>query len=75
MRDSLTSREVEIVLAYADCDMNTSATAAVLKCHKSTVTRAFTRIFQQTGFNPSEFWDLHAIINELEKEDCGGRKD
>ena len=75
MREFLTQRETEIILAYADCDMKTSATASALGCHKSTVTRAFTKIFRQTGFNPSEFWDLHAIINELEKEDCGERKD
>lgn len=74
MRETLTHREVEILLAYADCDMMTSRTARYLGCHKSTVTRAFSRIFRQTGFNPSEFWDLHAIINEIEKGDFGGRE-
>ena len=68
MRENLTEREVEILLAYADCDMKTSATAATLGCHKSTVTRAFVKIFRQTGFNPSEFWDLFAIMKGLEEE-------
>lgn len=73
MREVLTEREVEFVLAYADCDMKTSLTAKALCCTPRTVSRIIGNIFRETGFNPAEFWDLHNIIKELEKEEDFGR--
>ena len=75
MRETLTEREVEFVLAYADCDMKTSLTAKALNCTPRTVLRMSNKIFRETGFNPAEFWDLHAIIKELEKEEGFGRQE
>lgn len=73
MREALTEREVEFLLAYADCDMRTTLTARALGCHKATVPRIINRIFRETGFNPAEFWDLFEIMKELEKEESIGR--
>lgn len=73
MRFSLTKKEIEIIIFYADCNMRTSTAATLLGCHKSTVTRAFSKIFKRTGYDPSDFWDLHTIISELEKEGYGER--
>lgn len=69
MRENLTEREVEILLCYADCDMQTAPTAMMLGINRKTVARAFSKIFAETGFDPTEFWDLFAIMKELQKEE------
>lgn len=69
MREELTAREVEILLAFADCDMKTTLAAKSLKMHRSSFWRAMQTIFRETGYNPLEFWDLHQIMKALEQEE------
>jgi len=75
MRDILTDKEVELLLTFADMDMKMRPTAEAMHYDRRTIWSMLEKIFQETGFNPREFWDLFAIMKELEKEDADGRED
>ena len=73
MRDILTDQEVELLLCYADYDMRVRPTAAAMHFDRRTIYSKLEKIFRETGYNPLEFWDLFAIMKELEKEGVDGR--
>lgn len=74
MRELLTEREIDFLFCFADCDMKTQKTALAMDCHKATVTRAFGVIYRKTGYDPTEFWDLYEILQQLGKEGINGRQ-
>ena len=71
MRETLTKQEVEILLCFADMDMKVKPTAEAMHYDRRTIWVTLEKIFRDTGFNPREFWDLHEIMKQLEKEDGG----
>lgn len=74
MKDILTPEEIELILCWADFDMKVTPVAQTLHFCRKTIWEKITRIFQKTGYNPREFWDLHEIIKELERDDADGEQ-
>lgn len=67
MRESLSEREVELLLCFADYDMRVTPTAKALRCHPKTVSRTLKKIFRETGYDPAQFWDLYEIMKKIEE--------
>jgi carbohydrate diacid regulator len=64
----LDDKKREIVRAFADCNMNVSATAKKLYLHRNTVVYHLEHIHRQTGLNPLNFYDLIKLLEIV--EDC-----
>ena len=58
----ITEREVEIILAIADNDMNLSKVSRNIFYHRNAVEYNIDKIHKKTGLNPKNFYDLCALI-------------
>lgn len=74
MRELLTDEEYELLLLFADYDMVATKTAEAANISDRTLRRRFDGIFRKVWFNPLEFWDLHNLLNALDKEETNGRR-
>lgn len=52
----------EILIAFAECNMNVCETARVLVYHRNTVDYHLKRIEEKTGLNPKCFFDLVKLL-------------
>ena len=64
----LTDRDREILLAYAECNMNCNAVAEILIMHRNTVQYHLDKIQRVTGLNPNSFYDLVERILGVRKQ-------
>lgn len=52
----------EILIAFAECNMNASETARVLIYHRNNVDYHLERIEEKTGLDPKCFFDLVKLL-------------
>lgn len=62
----LSPEQVQIVRALADCDMILSRAARALYRGRAGLQYHLDKIFELTGLNPMNFYDLHKLIRIIE---------
>lgn len=62
-------RDVEIILALAENNMNETKTARILFMHRNTVVYHIGKVKRTTGLDPMNFYDLHKLVQM-----AGGRR-
>lgn len=62
MNFDLSEQRCNIILAFADNNMNVSNTAKQLFMHRNTVVYHLERIKEFTDKNPFNFYDLHDLV-------------
>lgn len=62
----MTPFEIELIRAYAECDMSLAATARRMYVHKNTVIYQFEKIKKKTGLNPRTFGGLTELLSRIE---------
>lgn len=60
--DCMTSKEIAIIRELAVCSMNVSKTAINLSYHYSTLLYHLDRIYNKTGLDPRNFFDLVELL-------------
>lgn len=65
--DSLSKEEIELLMRYATCNMSMRQTSAATYYDKRTIAKKLLQISNKTKMNVWRFWDLHDLMNELEK--------
>lgn len=58
----MTDVEKNIVLSYAENDMNETKTARAIHYHRNTIEYHFKKITEKYGLNPHKFYDLIKLI-------------
>lgn len=76
MRELLTDREVEILRTFANFNMHYQPTANAVHYHRRTLFNIFASIYKRTGLDPTTFWDLAHLIENIDREeaDRGGKE-
>ena len=59
-------RDVEIILALADNNLNESETSRALYMHRNTVVYRIRKIKRLTGLDPTKFHDLCKLIQRVQ---------
>ena len=67
MNKKLTQAEKETLMAYADNDMNLTATAKEMYCHYTTIWYRMDRVAIKTGLNPKCFYELVELMDMARK--------
>lgn len=67
MDKELTDIDIQVVLAFADNNMDATKTGRNLFLHKSTVRYHLESVWEKTGLNPLKFYDLVALVRILTK--------
>lgn len=65
----MTEREIEIIKALADNNMNVSKTAKKVFACRNTVEYQISKIHNYTGLNPKNFYDLCKLLQMVEKRE------
>lgn len=60
-------RDVKIILAMADNDMNILQTANSVFMHRNTVVYHITKIYKATGLDATKFYDLCELLKMVKK--------
>ena len=63
----ITKLDAEIILAYAEYDMNALEVARQIYVHPNTVDYHLNKVKRVTGLNPYRFYDLHELVGIAEK--------
>lgn len=63
----LTKHEQQILIAYAECDMNTAEVSKKLYMHRNTIKYHLDKICKKTGLNPNKFYDLIKLLKIISK--------
>lgn len=58
--------EIEVIRAYAACEMNASKTAKMLFVHMNTVHYQLDKIKKKTGLNPRTFSGLTELLSRID---------
>lgn len=58
----MTRQQAEIILAYAESDMNAVATGKKIYMSEASVSYHLMRIREQMGWNPKKFFDLCYLV-------------
>lgn len=58
----MNEKQARAVIALADNNMNVQATADQLYYHRNTVIYHLSRVYEQTGKNPMNFYDLCELL-------------
>lgn len=58
----MTKQQAEIILAYAECNMNAVAAGRKIYMSEANVSYHLSQIRKQTGKNPKRFYDLCCLI-------------
>lgn len=69
----MTAKQAEIILAYAECNMNTVAAGRKVYMSEGSVSYHLTQIRKQTGLNPKRFYDLCRLVG-IATQRLGGVK-
>lgn len=67
MKEHLTDVDVQVVLAFADNDMNVSETSRKLFMHRNTTHYHLERVGKRTGLSPLKFYDLVQLVGILKE--------
>lgn len=67
MAKGLTDVDIQVVLAFADNNMNATETGKNLFLAKSTVQYHLESVGKKTGLNPFRFYDLVKLVRRLKK--------
>ena len=67
MAKGLTDVDIQVVLAFADNNMNATETGKNLFLAKSTVQYHLESVWKKTGLNPLKFCDLVKLVRRLKK--------
>lgn len=59
---ALTAVEVEVLMAFADNNMNVSETGRQHYRHRNTVRYHLDKVIERTGLNPYNFYDLVQLL-------------
>lgn len=65
MFEHLTDTDIQVVLAFAENDMNASKTARKVFLNKSSVKYHLERVGAKTGLSPLKFYDLVKLVGIL----------
>ena len=68
--EEMTKKEKEILLAYAENNMNTVKAARSIYCHHNTICYHLTKIKEKYGLDPRKFYDLVELLETIK----GGQK-
>lgn len=68
---NITEKNLQVILALCDNDMNVSDAARQLGLHRNTVEKHCVSILKKTGYNVKHFHDLRKIYDMLEEKDPG----
>lgn len=58
----MTAKQAEIILAYAECNMNTVATGRKMYMSEANISYHLAKIRNQTGLSPKRFYDLCRLV-------------
>lgn len=58
----MTKEQAEIILTYAESNMNAMAAGKKLFMHEATVSYHLRKVFLNTGRNPKKFFDLCFLV-------------
>ena len=58
----MNTTDKEILIAFAECNMNVSETARVMTYHRNNVDYHLQKIEEKTGLNPKCFYDLVKLL-------------
>lgn len=61
-------KDVEIIRAMAEHDMNVSEVSRTRFMHRGTVLYHLNRINEETGLDPQKFYDLVDLVNMVGRE-------
>lgn len=64
----LTDVDKEVILAYADCNMNTYHAAKKIYLHRNTIMHHLKKVRRLTGLDPLNFYDLHKLVAMVREE-------
>ncbi len=64
----MTRQDAEIVLAFAECDMNANEVARRKFMHRNTVIYHLDKVKRETGLDAQHFYDLIKLV-DLAKEE------
>lgn len=64
----MTALDIEVILAYVDCNMKAASTAKQIYAHRNTVEYHLDKIRKETGLNPKVFRDLAKLLAMIEEE-------
>ena len=66
-RKELTDVDVQVVLTFADNNMNATETGKKLFMYRTTVKYHLERVERKTGLNPLKFYDLVELVGVLKE--------
>lgn len=69
MNDKLTVSERETLNLLADNSMNVSRVAAETYFSRKAIYDRIRNIRAKTGLNPLDFWGLHRLLEQIEREE------
>lgn len=64
---NMTEQEAEIILTYADCDMNMLNTGRILNYNHTSILYRLNKIRDKTGYDPRVFYDLVVLVQMAER--------
>jgi sugar diacid utilization regulator len=67
VKEYLTDVDVQVVLTFADNDMNATETGKKLFMYRTTVTYHLERVGAKTGLSPFKFYDLVKLVGILKE--------
>lgn len=68
MEIHLPKRLKELIIAYAENDMNRAATARAYKVTSATIWHRFNQIESMTGLDPRRFYDMVELVKAIEEQ-------
>lgn len=74
MQGKLDEQDFELILAYADHNMNLTQTGKVMFMHYNSIRYRFDVVRRKTGLDPQKFYDLVELV-KMAKSDlnsCNG---
>lgn len=74
MRELLTEEEIAILRSYAKFNLQTQPVADEMHFHRITIFKKLLKIYQKTGLDPHNFWDLVKLLQQIDEEVADGRK-
>lgn len=69
MKEKLTDIDVQVILGFADNNMNVSETSRSLFMHRNTVVYHLDKVKRKTGLDPLNFYDLMELVLVLKDGD------
>jgi sugar diacid utilization regulator len=68
MTDMLSEKQKNIILSIAEHDMRTSAVTREMSKHRNSILYHIGRIWEITGKDPLNFYDLHDLVAAVKQE-------